>query len=333
MLCRREVGRKTLGTRAVAGSLCRITVLITMVALWADHSAAQIIDMHFHAFGFDEYGFPPPPNEVSGEIPSYDSQASFMSAAVKELRAAGVVRVVASGPMRHVERWARQSEVAVHGGAYTGSRDPLPTPEELRALVASGTVEVLGELGLQYRGLAPNSPEMQPFWALAEELELPVGVHTGLGDAGTTYGCCPDFRARLGNPLLLEDVLVAHPKLRPYLMHAGYPFLAETKALLTIYPQVYVDTGVINWAVPRAEFHDYLHSLVRAGFADRIMFGSDQMVWPAAIGMAVEGIETADFLTEPQKRAIYYDNAARFLRLTPEQMDRDRRVAVRGQAQ
>lgn len=29
----------------------------------------------------------------------------------------------------------------------------------------------------------------------------------------------------------------------------------------------------------------------------RILFGSDQMVWPEAIGMAVESVESADFLT------------------------------------
>ena len=85
---------------------------------------------------------------------------------------------------------------------------------------------MLGEFGLQYRGISPNSPDLNRYWALAQELDLPVGIHTGLGDAGTPYGCWPGFRARLGNPLLLEDVLVRFPKLRRYLMHAGYPFPA-----------------------------------------------------------------------------------------------------------
>lgn len=49
--------------------------------------------------------------------------------------------------------------------------------------------------------------------------------------------------------------------------------------------------------------------------AKRLMFGSDQMVWPEAIGMAIEGIEFADFLTTEQKRDIFCSNAARFLRL------------------
>ena len=45
------------------------------------------------------------------------------------------------------------------------------------------------------------------------------------------------------------------------------------------------------------------------------MFGSDQMVWPEAIGMAIDGIESATFLTKEQKRDIFHGNAVRFFRL------------------
>ena len=46
------------------------------------------------------------------------------------------------------------------------------------------------------------------------------------------------------------------------------------------------------------------------------MFGSDQMQWPEVIDEAIEGIESAPFLSEEQKRDIFYNNAARFLRLS-----------------
>jgi uncharacterized protein len=45
------------------------------------------------------------------------------------------------------------------------------------------------------------------------------------------------------------------------------------------------------------------------------MFGTDQMRWPDAIGVAIEVIESVKFLTEEQRRDIFYNNAARFLRL------------------
>jgi uncharacterized protein len=118
-----------------------------------------------------------------------------------------------------------------------------------------------------------------------------------------------------GAPRLLEGVLIRQPKLRLYIMHGGWPYLAETKALMQQYPQVYADIAVINSIMPCAEFHDYLQALMRAGLGEKIMFGSNQMMWPEAIGMAIENIEAAPFLTQEQKRDIFYNNAARFLRL------------------
>jgi hypothetical protein len=50
------------------------------------------------------------------------------------------------------------------------------------------------------------------------------------------------------------------------------------------------------------------------------MYGSDQMIWPEVIGETIEAIEDADFLSEEQKRDILYNNAARFLRLTDQEM-------------
>jgi predicted TIM-barrel fold metal-dependent hydrolase len=42
------------------------------------------------------------------------------------------------------------------------------------------------------------------------------------------------------------------------------------------------------------------------------------MIWPDTIRLAIETIESADFLTPDQKRDIFYNNAARFLRLDEE---------------
>ncbi len=48
----------------------------------------------------------------------------------------------------------------------------------------------------------------------------------------------PQNRAALNNPLLLEKMLIRHPKLRVYVMHAGWPMLNEMIALLAMYPEV-----------------------------------------------------------------------------------------------
>jgi predicted TIM-barrel fold metal-dependent hydrolase len=281
-----------------------------------------IIDMHLHAFGFDEYGNPPPPNEVTGQVPTARSDEAAIRATLDEMQKHNVVLAVASGPLADVQRWKTAGSGRLIGGAYTGPRDPLPDIASLRRLIQEKKIAVLGELGLQYRGLSPEDPLVAPYFALAEELDIPVAVHTGLGDAGTPYNCCPSFRTSLGNPQAMEEVLFRHPKLRVSLMHAGYPYLAETKAILYIYPQVYVDIAVLNWALPRAEFHSYLKALIDAGFGKRIMFGSDQMIWPDAIGQAIAGVDDAPFLSPEQKRDIFYNNAANFLRLDQGAIDR-----------
>lgn len=275
-----------------------------------------IIDVHVHAFGYDEYGYPPPPNEITGNVPKADSDTAAINATVAVMEEHNIVLGIASGPLDHVLQWTSNYPEMFWGGAYAGSRTWLPEPDRLRQLFESDSLKVLGELGLQYRGLAPTDSSVASYLALAEEYGVPLALHTGLGDSGMPYyDCCRNFRVRLGHPSLVEEVLIQYPNLDVYLMHAGYPFLSETKALLYIYPQLYVDIAVINWALPREEFHNYLRELVTAGFGDRIMFGSDQMVWPEAIRMAVDAVNTATFLTAQQKRDIFYNNAARFFQL------------------
>jgi len=103
-------------------------------------------------------------------------------------------------------------------------------------------------------------------------------------------------------------------------MHAAWPMIDDLLAVLWTHPQVYVDVGAISCILPQKEFHRYLQRIVEAGFGKRVMFGSDQMVWPENIEIAIESIQTASFLSQEQKRDILFNNAARFLRLTRDQI-------------
>jgi uncharacterized protein len=49
------------------------------------------------------------------------------------------------------------------------------------------------------------------------------------------------------------------------------------------------------------------------------------MVWPDTIAIAVDGIESARYLTAEQKRDILYNNAARFLRLGADEIAKHHR--------
>jgi len=283
----------------------------------SEHAAygGPVIDMHLHAFGWDRYGSEPPPNPVTGAVPKARGDEAAARAAFAELERAGAVKAVASGPLEKVRLWQGLAPELVVPGIYAERSEELPSVEELEALAGSGRIAVLGELAPQYVGGTLADAEWQPHLAAAERLDLPVAVHTGIGAPRTPYECCPEFRTALGRPGHLEEVLVRYPELRIVLLHAGMPWLEETLALLHVYPRVVVDVGAIDWALPREQLHRYLEALIDAGFEDRILFGSDAMIWPDAIPLAIEGVDSAPFLTPAQKRKIFHDNAARFLGL------------------
>jgi len=235
---------------------------------------------------------------------------------------------MASGEPEDIARWRAAAPERVIAGLdlritprSPSARFQARSPEEVRALHAAGTFQVLGEVMAQYEGVAPADPRLEPYWRLAEELGIPVGIHLGPGSAGGAYQG-GGYRARHSSALGLEEVLVRHPRLRLYIMHAGYPLIDDLLALLYAHPQVYVDVSAIVATEPRPAFHRYLERIVEAGFGGRVMFGTDQGIWPGLIEVAIRSIEEAPFLSERQRRDIFYNNAARFLRLSPEQVAR-----------
>ena len=124
------------------------------------------------------------------------------------------------------------------------------------------------------------------------------------------------IRSSRRSALTLEEMLVKHPKLRVYIMHGGYPMLHDLLALLFSHPQVYLELSMAGNVETRAAYYRFLRGIVEAGYADRVMFGSDQMVWPELIDAAIRSVDEAPLLTPAQKRDIFYNNAARFLELS-----------------
>lgn len=287
-------------------------LLLAAGATPAQPYEGPIIDVHLHVGP----AAPGAPNPATGEPTTANTDADRERLTLERMRRHGIVLGLVSGPDAYMASMRRAGGSAIRAGAFMDDgRTRLPPPDVLREAFASGELTVLGEIGAQYHGLDAGGDWFEPYLALAEAFDVPVGIHTGLGPPGTPYGCCPEFSVELGNPKLLEPMLKRHPTLRVWLMHAGWPYLQETKALMHVYPQLHADLSVINWIIPRGEFHGYLQALMTAGFGDRLMFGSDQMVWPEAITLAVEGVDSAPFLSAEEKRAIFHDNAARFLKL------------------
>jgi hypothetical protein len=173
----------------------------------------------------------------------------------------------------------------------------------------------MGEVGLQYQGISPSDPAVDDYFALAEELDIPVGIHMGTGGSGRANLTSPKFRGSMGDPFLLEGLLARHPKLRLWIMHAGYPLIDNLLTLLQANSHVYVDVAGLIWSYPIKEVNRYIQRIVEAGFEDRVIFGTDQLLWPNLMSQSINIIDTADYLTPEQKRDILYNNAARFLRL------------------
>ena len=298
----------------------------------APRQRPPIIDMHLHALpakgwpggpsficpGMDFAAFDPrtkwDPDHLWETCPNPLYPVATDEELLREMLAVmdrhQVVLAATSGSLEYVRRYRQAAPKRILPALNTSVAD-LGTPDSLRELIRKGEIAILGEIAPQVEGISPDDEILEPYVALAEELDIPLAIHVLSGP----HYLAPRNRATLNNPLLLEKMLIRHAKLRIYVMHAGWPMLSEMISLLFFYPQVYVDVAAIDWMLPRKEFHRYLRGLVEAGFGKRVMFGSDASMWPQTISIGIEAIESADFLTEAQKRDILYNNAARFLRL------------------
>jgi hypothetical protein len=144
----------------------------------------------------------------------------------------------------------------------------------------------------------------------------------GPGPPGIAYDTSPvpfkspAFRMAMSDPLLLEEVLLRHNRLRLFVMHAGWPQLERMIALMYAHPNVYVDVAALQSQalLPRAAYYRHLRDLIDAGFGKRIMLGCD---FPDQAGAGIDAIWGADFLSTEQKPTLSCNNAVRFLRLNP----------------
>ncbi len=276
---------------------------------------APVIDMHMHA---DLPPHPVSPGEPAlcrpapceGSGHASKDHAATLEQSLEQMDRYNIVKAFVSGrDLEVLDRWVAAAPDRFIPGPFI-LHPGEPTIDALRRAYDAGRLKGMGELATQLAGVPPNDPALEPYFALAEEHDVPVLIHTlGIGPY------LPTFRVAAGDPALLEPVLVKHPKLRLFVENAGYPYGDAMIAMMTQYPQLHADVSTITWVIPRDAFYAYLESLVRAGLGRRIMFGSDQMRWPEKIGEGIEAIEAAPFLSQQQKRDILHDNAARFLRL------------------
>lgn len=299
-------------------STCCLIVLLLGFTLLATAQTSPgrqlpIIDAHLHATNEDS-------NTVESELQEmekYNVVLAVLAGADRQLAA----RWKASAPGKFMIGPSFPCTNGMYPRMYPCFKENngWPDIEWLRDQYKTGRMSVMGELLYVYYGISPTDERLEPYYSLAEEFSIPVGVHAGHGPPPNARlpGCCPNFNEEMGNPLLLKPVLEKYPNLRVWLMHGGeIDFHEQAVDLMKSYPNVYADMSILNSVMP-AELHaKLLRSFIEAGLEDRIMFGSDNV----PIGPIIKRLYSFDFLTDKQRRKILYENAARFFRLSEETM-------------
>jgi len=294
-------------------------VLIILPTFLFAQAKTKVIDMHIHSYTDSDFGGREPALNSYGKKGAANAEAHRIEtfAAFKKWN---IVKAVVSGNPESVENWvANDSSHRIVRGIlmfYPGEYniDTL----KFEQLVKDKKIEIFGELGPYYSGTTLSDSIWQPYLRICEKYDIPVAVHTGGGDPGGTYSWAPKARLALGDPYLIEDVLIRYPKLRIYLMHAGGEDWPEHAIrLMAYYPQLYTDLAVMLWVEPNTQRYikQFLRDIKEAGFINRVMFGSDQMKWPYAIEKSIRFLNSLSFLTKKDKEDILYNNAVKFLRL------------------
>ncbi len=297
----------------MASRRARWTTAVWLVAMWAAAPGAQTIrPMPRPSPPDGGRGTPPAPAaaapaysgsivDATLRIPAADPQT-----AVKELDRYRVVLAVLTGSPESLRPLiaTRGPRFIVGPVLFAARNTAAPPTDALRREFQAGRLDVL-EIAAARAGITLNDRQLEPYWALAESLDVPVGVTTG------------PRQTRGGSPLALKDVMTKHPRLRVWVMQTADPWRDDTFAAMAASPQVFTDVGGMAASADaegRAAFEMFLKDAFARGYQNRIMFSSGESTPPQTIGEAVRGVDVLPFLTAAQKRDIFYANAKRFFR-------------------
>jgi predicted TIM-barrel fold metal-dependent hydrolase len=150
--------------------------------------------------------------------------------------------------------------------------------------------------------------KVYPVYETAEELGIPLVIHTGMSWA-------PETPLERGYPIHLEEPIRRFPKLAFVLAHWGWPWVWEATALALKYPNVYLDTSCLYYDSPK-EFYQFVFSrqipttVIERSLRNKVVFGSN---YPRVeIKNMVHALKSLD-LTEGCLNKILRTNAERLL--------------------
>ncbi|MEW2578611.1 amidohydrolase family protein [Streptomyces syringium] len=131
------------------------------------------------------------------------------------------------------------------------------------------------ELGLRglktapcYLRMSPADPLWYDVYATAQELDIPVLVHTGYTPAKNADG-------RFFPPRLLEPVARDFPNLRIILAHLGRPWTTDSLDLMARHANLYADLSIFLSYQPLAAVAAALAQARERNVLDRVLWGTD----------------------------------------------------------
>lgn len=170
-----------------------------------------------------------------------------------------------------------------------------------------------------YRSVSPGAPVRRRAKALRDyllrrtlgqcaDLDLPVQIHTGFGDA--------QIRLAAANPILLDDLLRTPEgsAAKVVLIHAGYPWHEQLAYLTLVRENLWAEVSLVNLFSP-ATTADRLMRLIDLAPVDRVLFGTDGHGLPETHWFAAKVLRDAWDEVRRQlagvARAGWLDDAAR----------------------
>ena len=282
------------------------------------YSQQPIIDVHAHCWPDEVFDSSPEGiKDTYGNISSLSAEEHFNE--TYSIFQKYNITAIVSGRTDIVEDWVQKDtdNRIIRGLMFGGPNNETLDTAQFESLIQEGKIEVFGEVLTWYAGELLSDPRWDPYLRICEKYDIPVGIHTGGGGEGVTYRFASKARLSNADPYLLEDILIKYPNLRVYFMHSGGAFHEHVIRLMLTYPQLYSGLGAMLWAAPLDKYNgvEFLKKAKAAGYLDRVMFGSDQMFWPDAIVKSIDFLNSMEFLTEEEKRDIFYNNAAKFFKV------------------
>ncbi|HWO41653.1 MAG TPA: amidohydrolase family protein, partial [Candidatus Eisenbacteria bacterium] len=225
------------------------------------------------------------------------------------------------------------------GVALTAIQDPVEAVKELRRAVEELRFVAVAAPTTSASKKNLDDPDLLPFFAEAERLNVPVCIHVGAGDglpAGTDRFDHPFYNHAIAHPfeqmiavlcIVVGGILERFPRLRVAFLEAGagwvpywmerldehYEYLRPTVPCLTKPPSEYMRGGQLYYAFEMEE--KTLPYVAEFVGADRLIFATDYNHSDSKFPHTVKEVLERKDLSESLKAKLMGENAARLYNL------------------